>query len=46
MPKMPGEKWDFPESSAEYRPSETTAVKVKFRGPAPSLLKHVGFALS
>ena len=43
-PKMPKEKWDFPEFSAEYRSNETSAVEVKFRGTAASFLEHLRFA--
>jgi hypothetical protein len=37
---MSEEKRDFPESRAENRPYETSAIKVKFGGTAASLLQH------
>ena len=45
-PKMPKEKWDLPESPAQHRPNETSAVEVKFGGTAASLFEHLRLAPS
>ena len=43
-PKMPKEEWDLPESPAEHRVNETSAVEVEFGGTAASFFEHLRFA--
>jgi hypothetical protein len=43
---MPKEEWDLPESQAEHRVNEASAVEVKFGGTAASFFEHLRLALS
>ena len=43
---MPEEKWDPPESPAEYRANETSAIEVKLGEPPTSLFEHLRLAPS
>ena len=43
---MPKEEWDLPESPAEHRVNETSAVEVEFGGTAASFSQHFRLAPS
>jgi hypothetical protein len=43
---MSKEKWNFPESSAEHRPNQTSAVEVEFGRTVTRVFEHLRLARS